>query len=123
MGGGCSPKGLLTNCVVASAFEDDVFCRMRLMSTRGGAGACGVIIGTWAKAKGVGGSEGVSGGELYGSGEEAAVAPCEDATDEGRGPVAIGGLAAGDVRWVGGGDKGVLPLTVHLVFAVWRRPR
>ena len=81
------------------------------MSERGGAGARGVIIGTRAKAKGVGRGEGVSGGELDGGGEEAAVPACEDATDEGRGPVAIRGLTAGDVTL--GGRRGRRRLATH----------
>ena len=59
-GGGAGAKGGEAGGVVSRAVKDDMCCRMRDLSKRGGTWARGVITGTRAKLKGVGRGEGMA---------------------------------------------------------------
>src|ERR1700730_13965110 len=59
-GRGAGAKGGEAGGVVLRAVKDDMCCRMRDLSKRGGTWARGVITGTRAKLKGVGRGEGVA---------------------------------------------------------------
>jgi hypothetical protein len=119
-GDGGRSKGLESVGGKTVALEEAVVACVGCRRKRGGTRARVVVVGSRPEPKGVVGREGVTGGKLDGGGEEAAVASGQDAADEWRRPIPIGGSAG-----LGGGvgRRGILgePLRIHFSPPVGRR--